>query len=111
METLQLPGYPDPIPIQSILWLEGQAGYTRLHRQAEKALLVTQPLHTFEHYPGLVRIHRSTIINTLHTQKFVQQKGRSGWVELANQKVLPVSRAYLQVTAARLGHLTPTASD
>ncbi|SFF36315.1 LytTR family DNA-binding domain-containing protein [Spirosoma endophyticum] len=106
METLKLPGYPDPIPIESILWLEGQAGYTRVHRKEKKALMVTQPLHTFEHYAGLVRIHRSTIINVRHAQKFEHQKGRSGWVELANRKLLPVSRAYLPVAAARLSHLT-----
>ena len=110
METIKLPGYPDPIAIHSILWLESQASYTLVHRQGEKSLMVTQPLHTFEHYPGLVRIHRSTIINTLHAQKFVQQKGRSGWVVVADQKLLPVSRAYLPITAALLRHLPPTTS-
>ena len=101
MENIQLTGHPHPVPINSIVWLEGEANYTRVHYQNGTISLVTQPLHWFEQYPVFIRVHRSAIINPVHVQEFACKKSRSGWVRLLNDKVIPVSRTHLELTAAR----------
>ena len=100
--TIQLTGHPQPVLINSIVWLEGEASYTRVHYQDKTNSIVTQPLHWFEQHLNFVRVHRSAIVNPLNVQEFVHKKGRSGWVRLINGTVIPVSRVRLELTAARL---------
>lgn len=101
METIHLTGHPTPVFIDSIVWLEGEANYTRVHYQNGTISIVTQPLHWFEQYPAFIRVHRSAIINPVYVQEFVCKKSRSGWVRLLNDKVVPVSRTHLELIAAR----------
>ena len=102
METIQLIGHPQPILLRSIVWLEGDANYTRVHFQHGTFSMVTQPLHWFEQNLNFIRVHRSAIINPAYVQQFVQKKGRSGWIQLHDNTVVPVSRDRLEYTAARL---------
>jgi DNA-binding LytR/AlgR family response regulator len=102
MKSIQLTGHPRPVPINTIVWLEGEANYTRVHYEDETISLVTQPLHWFEQHLNFIRVHRSAIINPMYVQEFVHKKGRSGWVRLINNKVIPVARTRLELTAARL---------
>lgn len=100
--TIQLTGYPQPVTINSIVWLEGEANYTRVHYHDETSSIVTQPLQWFEQHLNFIRVHRSAIINPFYVQEFVHKKGRSGWVRLTNGTVITVSRIRLELTAARL---------
>lgn len=102
MTSIQLIGHARPVLINSILWLEGEATYTRIHYQNGSCSIVTQPLQWFEHHLDLVRVHRSAIINPVHVKEFVQKRGRSGWVRLLDDRIIPVSRTRLALTAARL---------
>lgn len=102
MKTIQLVGYPKPVRIDSIVWLEGEANYTRIHYQNGSYAIVTQPLQWFEHNLDFIRVHRSAIINPAYIQDFGQKPGRSGWVRLVNDRVFPVSRNRLQQTVSRL---------
>ncbi|GAB3023925.1 LytTR family DNA-binding domain-containing protein [Spirosoma pulveris] len=102
MDTIQLVGYTHQVHISSIVWLEGDANYTRVHFQNGTITTITQPLHWFEQNLNFVRIHRSAIINPAYAREFVQKKGRSGWVRLLDDTVIPVSRDRLHYTAAQL---------
>ncbi|MVM30433.1 hypothetical protein GO755_10345 [Spirosoma sp. HMF4905] len=102
MNTIQLVGHPEPVLINSIVWLEGEANYTRVHYLAGPFAIVTQPLHWFEQNIDFIRVHRSAIINPMYVQEFGQKRGRSGWIRLINGKVIPVSRTRLEQTETRL---------
>lgn len=102
METIQLVGHSHPVPIDSIVWLEGEANYTRVHYQDETISMVAQSLHRFEQLPNFMRIHRSAIVNPAYVEEFIYKKSRSGSVRLLNGQIIPVSRNRLELTAARL---------
>lgn len=102
MDSIQVTGHPDPILINSIVWLEGEANYTRIHRLDNTSSMVTQSLYWFEQYVNFIRVHRSAIINPVYVVEFGHKKGRSGWVRLINDKVVMISRAYLELTIKRL---------
>ncbi|GAB3779696.1 hypothetical protein GCM10028818_30680 [Spirosoma horti] len=102
MKTIQLVGHSPAVFIQSIMWLEGDANYTRVHFQDGSIKLITQSLHWFEKNLDFVRVHRSAIINPAYVQEFSQKKGRSGWIRLADSTLIPVSRDRLEYTAAQL---------
>ena len=102
MDCIQLVGHPEPVRIDSIVWLQGDANYTRLHQQDNAVLLVTQPLFWFEQHLNFIRVHRSAIINPMYVQEFVYKKGRSGHVRLSGDITIPVSRARLELTAIQL---------
>ena len=102
MKSIQLIGHPVPVLINSIVWLEGEASYTRVHYDNGGFSIVTQPLQWFEQHLDFVRIHRSAIINPIYVQEFVQKRGRSGWVRLLDNRVIAVSRNRLEHAASRL---------
>ncbi len=103
MLTIQFPGLRQPVSVQSIVWLEGDANYTRVHYQDGGYSLITQPLRWFESRLNFIRVHRSAIVNPAYIQEFKQKRSRAGWVELTDGQVLPVSRSRLAYTATRLG--------
>lgn len=102
MNNIQLTGHDAPIPIDSIVWLEGDANYTRVHTQENAVMVVTQPLFWFEQHLNFIRVHRSAIVNPMYVQEFVHKKGRSGWIRLLDNKIIQVSRARLERTASQL---------
>ena len=102
MDSIQLVGYSDPVIINSIVWLQGDANYTRIHHRDGSVLVVAQPLFWFEQHLNFIRVHRSAIVNPVYVQEFVYKKGRSGWVRLIDDVKVPVSRARLELTAAQL---------
>lgn len=102
MKTIQLVGHSPAVFVQSIMWLEGDANYTRVHFQDGSIKLITQSLHWFEKNLDFIRVHRSAIINPAYVQEFNQKKGRSGWIRLADDTLIPVSRDRLEYTATLL---------
>ncbi|RZM21416.1 MAG: LytTR family transcriptional regulator [Pedobacter sp.] len=102
MKTIQLVGHSPTVSVQSIMWLEGDANYTRVHFQDGSIKLITQSLHWFEKNLDFVRVHRSAIINPTYVQEFSQKKGRSGSIRLADNTLIPVSRDRLEYTASQL---------
>ncbi len=102
MLTVRFPGQRQPISVQSIVWLEGDANYTRVHYQNGTYMLISQPLRWFEPRLDFLRVHRSAIVNPAFVYEFRQKRSRAGWVKLLDGQVLPVSRSRLANTAARL---------
>ena len=104
-ESIHLIGHPNPVPINSIVWLEGEGIYTRVHYQNGTFSIVTQPLQWFEQRLDFIRVHRSAIINPIYVQEFVQVRSRSGWVRLINDRIVRVSRTRLEFTAMLISQL------
>ena len=97
MTHIWLPGFASPILMASILWLEGDASYTRIHHLDGRLSMVTKPLNYFDSLAGLIRVHRSTIVNSAYVHRLAYTKGRWGWLYLANDKVVAVSRTHLPI--------------
>lgn len=105
LKTIHLPGFAGSIPVDSIVWLEGDGNYTRVHYQDGTFALVTQPLVWFEHYLDFIRIHRSSIVNQAYIQVFERIDSRSAVIRLLNNKELSVARNRLKHTSAMLSSL------
>ena len=102
MNSIQLIGHRQPVLIESIMWLEGEANYTRIHYQNNKESVAAQSLYWFEQHLNFIRVDRSAIINPIYVQEFVQKRGRSGYIRLLDDTIIKVSRARLNQTAAQL---------
>lgn len=102
MKTIQLPGIRTPLLIESIIWLEGDANYTKVHCRNGTYEMVTHPLIWFERQLSFLRIHRSTIVNPQYIVAFRQKRSRAGWIQLTNGRILPVSRSRLDYIADQL---------
>ena len=103
MNSIQLPGYANLTSIRLIVWLEGEANYTRVHHQDGTMTLVTKPLNHFEQYGYFVRVHRSIMVNSMYVHEFINNKGRSGLLQLSTGTKVPVSRTYLHLVGGLFG--------
>lgn len=103
MKSIRLPGDSYPTSVNLIIWLEGEANYTRVHYENETNSIVTKSLNHFEQYAHLVRVHRSVMINSMYVHEFINNKGRSGLLRMANGKTVPVSRVYIQLVNSLFG--------
>lgn len=99
MNSIQLPGYANSTAISLIVWLEGEANYTRVHYQDGTKSIVTKPLNHFEQYGYFVRVHRSILVNSMYVHEFINNKGRSGLLQLITGTRVPVSRTHLPLVS------------
>lgn len=97
MNSIQLPGWSTLTAVRLIVWLEGEASYTRVHFQNGTTSIVTKPLNYFDQYASFVRVHRSVMVNTIYVHAFANYRGRSGLLQLITGTSVPVSRPYLQL--------------
>jgi len=100
MNSIQLPGYAKLISINLIVWLEGEANYTRVHYQDGTKSIVTKSLNHFEQYSYFVRVHRSSMVNSMYVHEFINNKGRSGLLQLITGTKVPVSRTHLPLVSS-----------
>lgn len=94
MNSIKLPGLATPILVSSILWIESDANYSRIHFQDGTSTIVTKSLNYFGRYAGLMRVHRSSMVNFAHIQKVSRDTSRSISLQLASGQSIPVSRPY-----------------
>jgi DNA-binding LytR/AlgR family response regulator len=77
MESTQFRLYssPDLLNPASIIWLEGQGNYTRIHRQGKSSFVTSYTLKRFEEQlTDFVRVRRDILVNP----KFVINCWKSG---------------------------------
>jgi DNA-binding LytR/AlgR family response regulator len=93
MPTLKIPGSQKPLPVESILWIEGDSNYAWIHFSNRPKLLATQTLKWFaEQLPSFIRVHKSSLVNVAHLILFEQINSREARVILTNRVALLVSR-------------------
>lgn len=83
----------DVLPLNEIVWLEGDANYTHLHLLDRKRITASRSLGVYEELLvdfGFFRIHQSTIINLSHVRSYQREGG--GYIELADGHQAKLSR-------------------
>lgn len=83
----------DVIPLNEIVWLEGDANYTHIHLVDKKRITASRSLGVYEELLvdfGFFRIHQSTIINLSHVRAYHREGG--GHIELADGHEAKLSR-------------------
>ncbi len=87
----------------TILWLEGESNYTRIHRVGQPVLVVAYTLKRFEELFGnFVRVRRDGLVNPLHIQ-CIQWHGSPGLtIHLSDGTVLMASRRRHRMLAVQL---------
>lgn len=84
-------------------WVEAAGNYVRLHTERQE-YLVRQSMSRIADYletGPFLRIHRSTIMNTMHLRE-VRSSGRDLSVMLQDGQVLPVGRAFHEIVGRLL---------
>lgn len=81
------------IPIDDIIFLEGDGSYCKIHLANEKVLVMSKNLkHMMEKlldYPEFIKTHKSFIVNKHHISMYLRSNG--GQLELSNKKIIPIS--------------------
>ena len=104
MPVLKVAGLEKPIAIESIVWIEADGNYARLHFTAGQFYLASQTLNWFEgQWPGSIRIHKSVLVNPAHVLRFVQTQAKEAQVMLTTGKVLPIARRRIEGVRHQLG--------
>ena len=81
------------VDLNDILYAESSGNYTNFYFTNRNMVCTTKPLSEYESLledAGVVRIHKSYIINLLHIKEYV--RGEGGSVILSGGKELEVSR-------------------
>ncbi len=81
------------IDIPDILWCHANGSYTEFHMQNGEKLTVSKHLKTYEPMlvdHGLMRVHRSYIVNIYNISKIERSKGE---IRMKNDETLPISIA------------------
>ncbi|WP_370088811.1 LytR/AlgR family response regulator transcription factor [Ekhidna sp.] len=81
------------IDIPDILWCHANGSYTEFHMQNGETLTVSKHLKTYESMlvdHGLMRVHRSYIVNIYNISKIERSKGE---IRMKNDETLPISIA------------------
>ncbi|SOD93160.1 LytTR family DNA-binding domain-containing protein [Spirosoma fluviale] len=91
------------MPTNSIIWLEGDGNYTRMHLQDGKYQSIPYTLkYIANKLPDFVRIHKSSLINPVYVQELTSRGYQDYWVKLSSGQVLSVSRKRIVQTATKL---------
>jgi|SRR5919202_192920 DNA-binding LytR/AlgR family response regulator len=102
MRTLKVPGFHKPIPIDLIIWFEGDDNYSKMHLLGNKTYLVSKTLKWFEErLEPFIRIHKSALINPAHV--VASKRGLAvKQVTLRDGSSPPVSRRLRKTLADKL---------
>jgi two-component system LytT family response regulator len=95
IQNITLPGNDgyNVVPIEDVLFLEGDNNYSTFHIHRKPKIVVSQTLKNYEELlltSGFFRIHKSSIINLIHLKKIIN--GDEVFAVMADDSVLPVSR-------------------
>lgn len=81
------------VEIDDILYAEAAGNYTNFYFRNQHMICTSKPIHEYEELledSGLVRIHKSFLINLLHVKEY--HKGEGGLVILSNGTKIEIAR-------------------
>jgi len=84
----------DFVEIARITRCEADNNYTHVYFDDQKKMTISKTLKEFEELlkdHGFIRIHQSHLVNPAHIQSL--QKSDGGYVQMLDDKILPISRA------------------
>lgn len=105
METLLVPYYTTrrSVPVASIEYLEAMGNYTSVHLVGQKPILVATTLKRYaERLPAFLRIHKGLLVNPTHIVSYRTRYTRTPFVELSQNRQLPISRRQTKQLDSRL---------
>lgn len=95
-------------PTISIMWLEGDGNYTRVHLENGHTHLLPYTLKFLNgKLPDFVRVHKSSLVNPSHAEKLLTNGYRDYAVRLSNGVILPVSAKRLPQASTRMNLPVP----
>ena len=86
------------VPVESILWVESEGDYVRLHTSG-RSYLIRGTLRAMEERlapHGFLRIHRRLLVDASLISKVRRAKGGQLCIVLADETELPIGRSYVQ---------------
>ncbi|WP_420148113.1 LytTR family DNA-binding domain-containing protein [Spirosoma sp.] len=106
IDSIKIPGCPRPVSLTTIIRLQGDGNYTRLHLQTHtRPLLVAKSLKWFEELlPGFVRVHKSDLINPSFVQMLDYHNAKTLEVRLPDKQIIKVSRRRIDPVLIKLKH-------
>lgn len=90
-----------------IVFIEGQGSYTKMHFTNGEGTLVTKKLKDFEEKlasSGFIRVHKSYLINLSQVKGLLKEDG--GYVEVTNNKKIPISITYKKEVLSRINDIS-----
>jgi DNA-binding LytR/AlgR family response regulator len=89
------------IPDELILYIEGAGGYSILHCQNKKQILIARPLKALsERVPQFVRIRGSILVNPVHITSFTDVQ-----IFIGEKRFIISRRKYNDVFGALIDHI------
>ena len=87
----------------TILWLEGEGNYTRIHRQEQPTSVMAYTLKRFEeHFAEFVRVRRDVLVNPRHIAGVRWNGNPKLTIYLSDGTVLTASRRRYRLLAVQL---------
>lgn len=105
MDTLLLPYFTTrrSVSVASIEYLEAMGNYTSVHMVGQKPVLVATTLKRFaERLPSFLRIHKGLLVNPSHIISYRTRYTRTPFVQLSQNRQLPISRRQTKHLNAQL---------
>ena len=103
MSTLKVPGIRKPVPIRSIVWIQGVDNYARLYFRNGQQFLATRTLKWFDdQLPQFIRIRKSVLVNANHVTHCQWEPCRSVLITVRTGVAFPVARRRVGLVAERL---------
>ena len=92
----------------SIVWMEGDGNYTRVHLSNGRIESLPYTLKLLAgKLPDFVRIHKSSLVNPMYVQELNSRGYRDYYMKLSSGHVLSVSRKRIQQITVNLNIAMP----
>ncbi|AQG79999.1 LytTR family DNA-binding domain-containing protein [Spirosoma montaniterrae] len=103
MTTLKVPGIYTPLPVELIVWIQGDENYVRMHLINGRYHTLTRTLKWFDiQLPQFVRLHKSTLVNPAYVTHLNWAGSRNVKAVLRTGVVLRISRRRIRSVATQL---------
>jgi DNA-binding LytR/AlgR family response regulator len=98
------------LPVDLIIWMEGDRNYTRVHLLNSHFQTLPYTLkYMSDRIPDLVRVHKSVLVNPRYVQMITMRGYRDYVLVLENGSLLPISQKRLPEAADKLNlKVTPS---
>ena len=96
------------MPTPSIIWMEGDGNYTRVHFSSGRIESLPYTLKLIESkLPDFVRIHKSSLVNPIYVQELNSRGYRDYYMKLSSGHILSVSRKRIHLITKNLNMVLP----
>jgi len=86
---------PKRVPISEVLRIEGDGPYSIIVTRT-RTFLMAVTLHRYQQMPGMIRVHKSFVVNSLHCQALEYKKRTECWITQSDGQQIQVSKHRLR---------------